>query len=264
MNFQVDPIMAGTLLKQGMNASLWNQEATTQYATMPGAPPRPNLTINGTVQVVSSEQAESRALVPLVRHQSLPMSQILKGMNSYSNNAMAEMLAEELGGAGAVGQKAAEAAQIPPAEIQLINGSGLGNENRISPRAVSAMLITIQRYLQSQQLNVADIFPVMGRDRGTLGRRQIPAGAAVKTGTLDDVSSLAGVIPTRDQGLVWFTVINVGTANLNTLHDQQDRLLQRLAQQWGSAPVIPEGIRPGDRGSQPTNQLGAADRNQVL
>jgi serine-type D-Ala-D-Ala carboxypeptidase/endopeptidase (penicillin-binding protein 4) len=264
MNFQVDPHTAGTLLKQGMDADLWTTEATTQYAALPTGTARPHLAIAGSIQVVPLSQAMNRVIKPLVRHRSLPMSQILKAMNSYSNNVMAEMLAKAVGGANTVAQKAAEVAQVPIAEIQLINGSGLGESNRISPRAVSAMMIALQRDLQPLQLNVADVFPVIGRDRGTLSRRHLPLGAAVKSGTLDRVSALAGVMPTRDRGLVWFTIINEGTADLTRLHNQQDSLVQQLEQQWGAAPSIPATILPGDRDKQPSNQLGAANRNQVL
>lgn len=267
MNFETNPTTAANLLEQGMNADLWNAgnadvwkaQAAVQ-STQPNIP-RPQLVIDGAIQIVSPQVAKSRAAVLLVQHRSLSMSQLLKAMNSYSNNMMAEMLASQLGGAKVVAQKAAQAAQVPPAEIRLINGSGLGNENQISPRAIGAMLVALQRQLQTNQLNVADIFPVVGRDRGTLGRRSLPVGAAVKTGTLDEVSSLAGVFPTRDRGLVWFSIINVGTADLQRLHAEQDLLLQRLVQQWGSASS--EAIRPGDRGSLPENQLGAAGRNQV-
>jgi serine-type D-Ala-D-Ala carboxypeptidase/endopeptidase (penicillin-binding protein 4) len=264
MNFQVDPQRAGILLKQGMDASLWNAEAATQYAALPAGTARPDLAIAGSVEVIPLSQTMNRVITPLVRHRSLPMSQILKVMNSYSNNVMAEMLAKAVGGANAVAQKASEVAQVPIAEIQLINGSGLGEANRISPRAVSAMMIALQHDLQPLQLNVADVLPVIGRDRGTLSRRRLPIGAAVKSGTLDRVSALAGVMPTRDRGLVWFTIINEGTADLTSLHNQQDLLVQQLEQQWGSALSIPAAILPGDRDKQPSNQLGAANRNQVL
>jgi serine-type D-Ala-D-Ala carboxypeptidase/endopeptidase (penicillin-binding protein 4) len=265
MNFETDPAIAGSLLKQGMNAGQWSTAASTQYANLPAGTPRPQVVIEGTVQVLPLAQAQARVTTPLVEHRSLPLSQLLKSMNIYSNNAMSEMLATDLGGARTVAQTAADAARVPVAEIQLINGSGLGNQNRISPRAVSAMLIAMQRYLQPRQLNVADLFPVIGRDLGTARRRQLPPGTTIKTGTLSDVSSLAGVLPTRDRGLVWFTIINVGGADLQVLHNQQDLLLQSLAQQWGAANPVPDSLRPNDaRANAATNLLGAVDRNKIL
>ncbi|MBD2466000.1 D-alanyl-D-alanine carboxypeptidase [Oscillatoria sp. FACHB-1407] len=264
MNFQTDPVVAGELLRQGLNADLWNAEANAQYQTLPSGTARPRVVVEGLVQVMELEEAKRRANVSLIRHRSLPLVEILKAQNVYSNNVMSDLLAEQLGGAEIVARKAAERARVPAEEVQLINGSGLGMENRISPKAVCAMLVAIQQDLEPHQLNVADLFPVIGRERGTLGGRRIPTGAAVKTGTLDAVSALAGAFPTRDRGLVWFAIINVGTADLQALHDEQDLLLQTLQQQWGAPTPLPTEITPSDRASQPGNQLGAPSRNEVL
>ncbi len=40
--------------------------------------------------------------------------------------------------------------------------------------------------------------------------RSIALGTTIKTGTLNTVSALAGVIPARDRGQVWFAIINHG------------------------------------------------------
>lgn len=262
MNFETNPATAGALLKQGLNAASWNSEATAQFLEMPAGTARPTLMIDGSVRVVSGVAEGS--VTPLVQHQSLTLAQILKGMNTYSNNAMSEMLATALGGGAAVAQTAATAAGVPPTEIRLINGSGLGEENQISPRAVSAMLMTIQSKLRPHQLNVADLFPVAGQDRGTLGSRRIPNASAVKTGTLDAVSSLAGVIPTRDRGLVYFAIINLGTGDLASLHDEQDLLLQQLVSAWGETSAASLEMMPGDRSRNLNQELGNPARNTLL
>ena len=264
MNFETDPAQAGSLLKQGIDANLWSAEAAAQHSKLPPGTSRPQIQINGTVQVNSPEQLKARSLTPLIRHRSLPMIDILKAMNIYSNNVMSEMMAQMLGGAAGVTQKVLQATQIPPEEIQIINGSGLGEQNRLSPRAVTAILIATQRYLQPRQLSVADIYPIQGRDSGTLKWRELPNGSAVKTGTLNAVSSLAGAIPTRDRGLVWFTIINLGVGDLETFHQQQDQLLQRLQQAWGAPNPLPPAIQPSDRPRPSASRLGAAERNEIL
>jgi D-alanyl-D-alanine carboxypeptidase/D-alanyl-D-alanine-endopeptidase (penicillin-binding protein 4) len=111
---------------------------------------------------------------------------------------------------------------------------------------------------------VADFFPVVGRERGTLGGRQIVAGAAVKTGTLDRVSSLAGVIPTGDRPLVWFSLMDIGTGDLDALHRGQDRLLQSLVGQWGTADPLPPDLQPSDRLPSYQQELGNPARNESL
>jgi D-alanyl-D-alanine carboxypeptidase/D-alanyl-D-alanine-endopeptidase (penicillin-binding protein 4) len=61
--------------------------------------------------------------------------------------------------------------------------------------------------------------------------RTIPTGIGVKTGTLNRVSALAGVIPTQSNGLIWFAIINSGNQT-EYYRQQQDQLLQQLAQHW--------------------------------
>ena len=260
MNYDFDPTQAGQLLKQGLDAQLWSSAAAAQYSSMSPGTPRPRVVISGSVQVATLPVPKQ---ILLLRHQSLTLAQILKEMNVYSNNEMAQMLAQSLGGAQVVQQQAASAAGVPPSEIQLVNGSGLGVENRISPRAVCAMFMEIQRQLLPYHLSVADLFPVAGREhRGTLQARQVPSTTVVKTGTLRDVSALAGVMPTRDRGLVWFAIINRGS-DVEGFRAKQDQLLQRLLQQWRVAPALPATLIPQPLTSIPT-QLGAAARNQIL
>lgn len=259
MNYQSNPTQAGELLKQGLDAQQWPNAA--QYLqNFPQGTPQPQVVISGSVQLATRAVPKQ---ILLLRHRSLPLSQILKEMNVYSNNEMAEMLAQSLGGAQTVRSSAALAASVPQSEIQLVNGSGLGVENRISPRAACAMLMAIQRELLPHQLTLADLFPMAGRDRrGTMATRRIPTATVVKTGTLREVSALAGVMPTRDRGLVWFAIVNRGT-DIEGLRTGQDQLLQRLLQQWLVAPVIPAALTAHPVGSD-SHQLGASKRNQIV
>ncbi|MBD2099074.1 D-alanyl-D-alanine carboxypeptidase [Trichocoleus sp. FACHB-591] len=240
MNYETDPLLAGTLLKQGLNAQLWSEEAKAQHLNLPKGTPQPQVAIAGDVKVATLPIPKQ---IALLRHQSLPLAQILKQMNIYSNNPMAEMLAASVGGAPVVAAQAAKAAGVPQAEIQLINGSGLGPENQISPRAVCAMFMAIENYLKPQQMSVADLFPVSGRDGGTLEDRNIPVASVVKTGTLWDVSTLAGALPTRDRGLIWFAILNRGE-DLDGLRNRQDQLLQNLLEQWGADQSVVAEIAP--------------------
>lgn len=236
MNYELDPQKSGALFKQGINASTWSEEAAAQYQTLPPGTLRPQVTIAGSVRVA---EVAPKTVQPLLRHQSLPLAELLKKMNRYSNNLMAEIIASSVGGAKVVSYKAAQAAGVSPAEVLLVNGSGLAVENRISPRAVCAMFLAIERYLQPTKLTVADIFTVVGQDTGILDQRQLPALAVTKSGSLDAVSALAGALPTRKQGVVWFVVMNGGGANLEGFRSQQEDLLQTLISQWGLATTSP-------------------------
>lgn len=261
MNYKQDPALSGEMLKQSLNSATWPPVAARQYLTMPKGTPRPQVAIAGGVFVTSLPNPKQ---ILLLRHRSMTLTQILKEMNIYSNNEMSEMLANSLGGASVVSQLAAASAGFPQEEIQLVNGSGLGVENRISPRAACAMLMTIQRYLKQHNLTIADLFPVSGRDhRGTMETRQIPNATVIKTGTLNQVSALAGVMPTRDRGLVWFAIINHGN-DIEDFRKQQDRLLQRLLKRWGVALAPPIAIAPTSVKTDPSKHLGDTTRNEIM
>ncbi|KAM3092027.1 D-alanyl-D-alanine carboxypeptidase [Phormidesmis sp. 146-35] len=248
MNYELDPQKSGALLKEGINAQSWSADAQTQYQTLPPGTPRPQVAIAGSVKVASSVPANTK---PLARHRSLPLAELLKKMNRYSNNLMAEIIASSVGGANVVASKAAEAAGVSQSEILLVNGSGLAVENRISPRAVCAMFLAIDRSLQPMKLTVADIFTIVGKDTGILDERKLPALAVTKSGSLNEVSALAGALPTQKQGVVWFVIMNGGGANLEGFRSQQETILQTLMRQWGTVQSSPAELSAnGERSTQ--------------
>lgn len=260
MNFQRHPVLAGQMFKQALASTTWSRPVTFQYSLMPKGTPKPQVTIAG--QVVVAIQANPQPTV-LLRHYSLPLKQLIKEMNVFSNNDMAEMLAESVGGAFVVQSTAAELARVPQSEIQLINGSGLGTQNRISPRAVCALFMAVQREAVAHQLTLADLYPTSGFDhRGTIHGRHIPAATVIKTGTLNDVSALAGVMPTKNRGLVWFAILNRGFS-VSAFRNNQDQLLQHLSQQLQVAQDIPSALTPHSA-INTLPKLGAVSRNQIV
>ncbi len=269
MNYKSDPQAAGELLKQALTGinlppALLNTDfKDVNFVKLPTAPREnaqklPQVSIDGKVLV---NIAPTSPIVPLIKHQSLPLIEIVRQMNIYSNNEIAQMLTDSIGGAEQVMKIAATTAKFPPAEIQLINGSGLGVQNRLSPRAVSQIFRTLQQQIQPANLTLADLFPVAGVEQlGTLKDRRLPIGTTIKTGTLNEVSALSGVMPTRDRGLVWFTIINKGT-QIGALRQQQDLLLQALAKEWGeikSAPLVVS------RHNNSSAYFGDIDRNIAI
>ncbi|WP_239112539.1 D-alanyl-D-alanine carboxypeptidase [Halomicronema sp. CCY15110] len=258
MNFEADAYRSGELLIQAMDINRWSDEVYYVHSTMPPETPAPTLAIAGDIIV---QPLATNPLQPqwLVQHQSLPLVPLLKAMNIYSNNAMADQFARALGGANTVAAKAADRTGVPVSEIRLINGSGLGVENQLSPRAVVAILVGIQRDLRPNGLSISDVMPVFGQDEGTLIYRDLPPQAALKTGTLNTVSSLAGYFPTRDRGPVWFSIQNWG-GDLELFRAQQDALLLALQEHWGAAPP-PTTFAPKVIMGQPPYVLGDPSRN---
>jgi serine-type D-Ala-D-Ala carboxypeptidase/endopeptidase (penicillin-binding protein 4) len=268
MNYQKDPQKAGELLKQGLSGTALPQNLAKEQLKDVNVikVQAAKLSQLGKFQVkVIGAVLTSEQLPPqvgaIIRHRSLPLLDLLREMNIYSNNEIAQMLADGVGGHEAVMKIAAQTAGFDPAEIQLTNGSGLGMTNQIAPHAASQMFRTIHRFVQSQGLTVADLFPSAGLDtKGSMLDRQMPAGTTVKTGTLNEVSALTGALPTRDRGLVWFTIINRG-AKIAELRQQQDKLLHTLLTHWGKTARVPSGIK---RQNTLPPYLGDPQRNEIL
>lgn len=233
MNFRDQPRTAGKLFKQALDHKQWQPEVTKQYLQMPLETKQPAIEVTGEVEIIPQVPASATLLL---RHKSLPLAEILRQMNIYSNNKMAQILADLIGSPRQIAKSSAGIANFPEAEIQLINGSGLGEENRISARAACQMLIAINRLLEKEELNIADLFPTSGRDIvGTVQDRGFPLNTTVKTGTLNTVSALGGVIPTENRGNVYFTIINYGS-RIKYFRQQQDQILNELVQTWQISP----------------------------
>jgi serine-type D-Ala-D-Ala carboxypeptidase/endopeptidase (penicillin-binding protein 4) len=265
MNYQRDPQKAGELLKQGLSGATLAQSLTAAQLkdvnviqAQTAKLGKFQVKIAGAVLAIPELPQNAEVII---RHRSLPLPDIIREMNIYSNNEIAQMLADGVGGHERVMQIAADVAGFSPSTIQLINGSGLGIQNQISPHAASQIFRAIHRLARPQNLTVADLFPASGTDaKGSMLDRKMPLGTTVKTGTLSEVSALSGALPTRDRGLVWFTIINRGTQVVQ-LRQQQDRLLQTLQTNWGQLPVSPWGIA---RHNMTLPYLGDPERNEII
>lgn len=175
---------------------------------------------------------------------SYPMSQIVGGLNKFSNNFIADMLVKRLGatfykeGSLSNGMRVVEEFLRDGVGIktkfELRNGSGLNTENRITARQVGALL----KYMESR----FDLYPeflasmpAAGLD-GTLAKRFKDKKTALakgliraKTGTLTEpisVASLAGYLRDPELGLLAFVMIDNGITNKAQPSIEKLRLLQ--------------------------------------
>lgn len=258
MNFETEPERSSDLIKKAWNPKADDEDSRAEWAALPDKTRRPTIAISGKVRSAAPNIPNQTVLM---RHRSLPLIHLIKYLNVHSQNEMAQSFADQLGGTQAVMQKAAAASGISPDELQLVNGSGLGMKNRISPHAVCAMFAAIERQVHPLNLTIGDLFPVAGVDGGTLEDRSTPNWSVVKTGTLNEVSALAGVVPTRDRGLVWFAVINRGS-NISELRKQQDLFLQSLQKAWGTIEAVPM-IEPSAWTAPQRERFDAQTRNEV-
>lgn len=136
---------------------------------------------------------------------SLPLLDVVRDVNKYSNNIMAQHLFLTMGLNANLGQaksgtlEAGRAAlsawwkkNLPGAMLPLIdNGSGLSRSERITAASLQALLQHAAKSTMGAAL--ADSLPIAGIDATMRERAKGVAGQAfVKTGSLRDVTAIAG------------------------------------------------------------------------
>lgn len=158
-------------------------------------------------------------LTLLYRHYSSPLSTILKELNTYSNNFIAEQILKTIAaevtqkpGSHQEGQKLVRAflqsIGINTQEINLVDGSGLSRNNRITTGAITDLLtIAYNRFDIGPDFIAA--LKIMGAE-GSFSKRfsDSPARSVVraKTGTLSGVSNLAGYVESGDGQLFSYAI----------------------------------------------------------
>jgi serine-type D-Ala-D-Ala carboxypeptidase/endopeptidase (penicillin-binding protein 4) len=172
---------------------------------------------------------------PLVTEWRSPsVADLVRLMNPQSDNFIAEtfvkVLGSQFGGAGShaagteVMREALAEIEIEP---QVVDGSGLSRSDRTSPREVVTMLRTMDGDATfTGSLAIAGRTGTLDdRMRGTLAQDRCRA----KTGTLRDVSALAGYCTTRHGGDVAFAFLMnyVSPYNARILQDRMANALAR-------------------------------------
>ena len=187
--------------------------------------------------------------LPLGAVQSPTVAQLVELMLTRSDNDVAEALARAV--ALAEGRPASfegVAAALPPVLARAVpdapagayapvDGSGLSRLDRVTPAGVTALLAVVAADEQGRYAPVLSGLPVAGFD-GTLARRYRSGTSAVaagevrgKTGTLEGVSALAGLVRTREGRLLAFdlTADAVPVGATRAAEDALDRLAAALA-----------------------------------
>jgi serine-type D-Ala-D-Ala carboxypeptidase/endopeptidase (penicillin-binding protein 4) len=165
---------------------------------------------------------------------------LVASMNVPSDNFIAETLIKALGARfGGAGTTSAGAAVVRSNAAQLgirttvVDGSGLSRSNRTSPKAVVALLTAMDEGALAQPFEAS--LPVAGRT-GTLHDRMRGTSARdacrAKTGSLSNVSALAGYCDTRGGDRVAFAFL-MNYVYPWTARRIQDRMTVALARYDG-------------------------------
>jgi D-alanyl-D-alanine carboxypeptidase/D-alanyl-D-alanine-endopeptidase (penicillin-binding protein 4) len=168
------------------------------------------------------------------------MGSIVGRMNVPSDNFIAETLIKALGmsfegvGTTAAGAEVVRAtAATLGARTYAVDGSGLSRSNRTPPRAVVSLLLAMAESEAYEPF--AASLPIAGRT-GTLHDRMRGNAARddcrAKTGTLSNVSALAGYCATRDGGQMAFAFLMNGVWPSGARR-LQDRMAAALARYDG-------------------------------
>ncbi|MDX2040318.1 MAG: D-alanyl-D-alanine carboxypeptidase [Acidobacteriota bacterium] len=171
---------------------------------------------------------------------------IARYLNAHSSNAMADMLAQHVGGPAGVRSFLVVKLGLPYEATYISHGSGL-DVNRLTPRDTVRVLRALVERLHSHRLRLESVMPIAGVDSSTLAGRfaepEFIGSVLAKTGTLHDtddgVAALAGVMNTRQCGALLFAVYDMAEGR-RVLHLRrvQDDLLKRLMNECGGAAPL--------------------------
>jgi D-alanyl-D-alanine carboxypeptidase/D-alanyl-D-alanine-endopeptidase (penicillin-binding protein 4) len=183
-------------------------------------------------------------LAPAIEFASLPLAEIVRTINKYSNNVMTQQLfltlSQQQTGMGTL---AASRLIVQDwwrqrfgagDEPTLNNGSGLSRSDRITARALERLL----QYTWASPLmpELLSSLPITGQD-GTLKpeRWRAQGVAHLKTGSLRDVAAIAGFVH-ADGGQRYVLVAIVNHANANAVRPAFEALVEWAARQSSHGP----------------------------
>ncbi len=186
-----------------------------------------------------SNQPAPDGLTSLGAIESPPLADIVADMISASDNATAELLLKEIGrtadgqpvgstnGGVTVAQQVVSSSGLPSDGVVITDGSGLSPENRVTCAFLVGLL---EREGTDSDLTAG--LPVAG-ESGTLRDRfvgtPIEGRLRAKTGTLNDVTALAGFVDTESGDQLTFAfIVNKPDLNLEALA-LQNTLIETLS-----------------------------------
>jgi D-alanyl-D-alanine carboxypeptidase/D-alanyl-D-alanine-endopeptidase (penicillin-binding protein 4) len=143
---------------------------------------------------------------PAVRFESLPLAEVIRPVNKYSNNVMTRQIYLTLGaerlGAPATTAKGREALDavlkangIAMPELVIDNGAGLSRSTRISARSLGKLLLAAAGSPFRSEFEASlSIAGLDGTTRRRFRRDAMAGRMHLKTGTLNGVTAIAGYV----------------------------------------------------------------------
>jgi D-alanyl-D-alanine carboxypeptidase len=166
----------------------------------------------------------------LVEFSSLPLRDLVQGINKHSNNFMVETLVKKFGeGSWPSGIKRIQGfyqnvLDLGPDKIQITDGSGLSKENNLSAKTLAIIL--------RGAWNDFEVGPEFVNSLKTIGGEpwvqkfkdpNLARRVRCKTGHLNDVNTVCGYIQLPDGGLRVFAILLNGTSSMDDIWEQVSR-----------------------------------------
>jgi serine-type D-Ala-D-Ala carboxypeptidase/endopeptidase (penicillin-binding protein 4) len=225
MNLEATGMPAGTLLLKIIDPWYGRKHLGVNLHAA-----QPQVQIGGLLKVGPPPAASTL----IAENTSPPVKDILKVMLCHSDNTMAKLFGDMIGGPQALTDFVVNDIGVPAAEVKFETTSGLGI-NRISPRAMMTVLKALRTELAKHNLALSDVLAVAGIDDGTLKNRFTEAnfkGTVIgKTGTLTEtdrgVAALSGEMHTVGQGPFLFVIFEEHGKVLD-FRTRQDKMVKKF------------------------------------
>ena len=209
--------------------------------------------VTGSVRVVSGSEGSAvtgkRIWAPfagrtvprvLARHISPPLADYLSVVNKRSHNLLADQIFRTVGrvtsgdgsyagGAGAIGRFMASAPGVDSMRVAIYDGSGLSSLNRVS----AADFVAVTRLMAESDRwgSFWETLPEAGDPRGLrrMARTAAAGNLRAKTGTIERVSALSGMVRSVNGERIAFSIISNQVPSTAMAKRIEDRIGTRLA-----------------------------------
>jgi D-alanyl-D-alanine carboxypeptidase/D-alanyl-D-alanine-endopeptidase (penicillin-binding protein 4) len=199
--------------------------------------------LGGSITGVMREEKKLDSARELLAWESPALAYIIRDINKHSNNVMARQLLLSLATSTAGSPVTAEAGAtqakawldtigINTKNIVIENGAGLSRQERLSAEALSAVLNHAWRSPYMPEF-IASL-PIVGLDGTmirTLKNSAVKTRAHIKTGSLNDVASIAGYVKAKSGR--WISVVcMINHAEANSARSSFNELLEWIYERY--------------------------------
>ena len=183
---------------------------------------------------------------PLVSHESKPLTEVVQGINKFSNNVMTRQLALSLAAEGMSGNVSEVSGRAAVREVLRDRGldttgmvldevAGLSRDNRVTARHVADLLELAGNSMYTPEFMAS--LPIAGVD-GTLRKRLTDRPEAgnvrMKTGMINDVSAIAGYVRNAaNEDLIVVILINSPGVHRAGGRAAQDEIIRWVYRETG-------------------------------